>query len=53
MQLRTEPSRATVYGVGLHPNIVTAALRAVVSAVNRGVAGGLVKLPDARRVANA
>jgi 2-isopropylmalate synthase len=53
VQLRAEPSRATVYGVGLHPNIVTAALRAVVSAVNRGVAGGIVKLPDARRVANA
>ena len=28
----------TVYGVGLDPNIVTATLRAVVSAVNRGIA---------------
>ena len=27
----------TVYGVGLDPNIVTATLRAVVSAVNRGI----------------
>jgi 2-isopropylmalate synthase len=35
VQLRIGTER-TVYGVGLDPNIVTATLRAVVSAVNRG-----------------
>jgi len=40
----------TVYGVGLDPNIVTATLRAVVSAVNRGIAQGMLPLPVARRV---
>jgi 2-isopropylmalate synthase len=33
----------TVYGVGLDPNIVTATLRAVVSAVNRGIAQGMLE----------
>jgi 2-isopropylmalate synthase len=40
----------TVYGVGLDPNIVTATLRAVVSAVNRGIAQGMLPQPVARRV---
>ena len=35
----------TVYGVGLDPNIVTATLRAVVSAVNRGIAQGMLTQP--------
>jgi 2-isopropylmalate synthase len=35
----------TVYGVGLDPNIVTATLRAVLSAVNRGLARGLLAAP--------
>jgi 2-isopropylmalate synthase len=38
----------TVYGVGLDANIVTATLKAVVSAVNRGVAQGALTM----RVAN-
>ena len=37
----------TVYGVGLDPNIVTATLRAVLSAVNRALAQGLVRMPQA------
>ena len=43
----------TVYGVGFDPNIVTATLRAVVSAVNRGIAQGMLVRPDARRVSYA
>ena len=43
----------TVYGVGFDPNIVTATLRAVVSAVNRGIAQGMLVQPDARRVSYA
>ena len=39
-----------VYGVGLDPNIVTATLRAVVAALNRGTAQGAVSL---RRTAGA
>ncbi len=39
----------TVYGVGLDPNIVTATLRAVLSAINRGVAQGMLALPQAGR----
>jgi 2-isopropylmalate synthase len=43
----------TVYGVGLDPNIVTATLRAVVSAVNRGIAQGMLAQPAARRATYA
>ncbi len=43
----------TVYGVGLDPNIVTATLRAVVSAVNRGIAQGMVARPSAKRATYA
>ena len=43
----------TVYGVGLDPNIVTATLRAVVSAVNRGIAQGMLSPQIARRVTYA
>ncbi len=43
----------TVYGVGLDPNIVTATLRAVVSAVNRGIAQGMLTQPAGRRVTYA
>jgi 2-isopropylmalate synthase len=38
-------TETTVYGVGLDPNIVTATLRAVLSAVNRAFARGLLALP--------
>jgi 2-isopropylmalate synthase len=43
----------TVYGVGLDPNIVTATLRAVVSAINRGIAQGMLALPEVRRATYA
>jgi len=43
----------TVYGVGLDPNIVTATLRAVVSAINRGIAQGMLGQPVVRRVSYA
>src|SRR5450755_4897831 len=52
VQLRVGADR-TVYGVGLDPNIVTATLRAVVSAVNRGIAQGMLAHPAARRTSYA
>jgi 2-isopropylmalate synthase len=36
----TTRSRRTLFGAGMHPNIVTASLLAVVSAVNRAIARG-------------
>ncbi len=44
VQLRVGSDR-TVYGVGLDPNIVTATLKAVVSAVNRAIGQGALLLP--------
>jgi 2-isopropylmalate synthase len=38
----TTPARATLFGVGLHENIVTASLMAVLSAVNRALERGLL-----------
>ena len=38
----TTPARATLFGVGMHENIVTASLLAVLSAVNRALERGLV-----------
>lgn len=38
----TTPARATLFGVGLHENIVTASLTAVLSAVNRALQRGLL-----------
>ena len=38
----TTPSRATLFGVGIHENIVTASLLAVLSAVNRALQRGLL-----------
>ena len=52
VQLRVGSDR-TVYGVGLDPNIVTATLRAVVSAVNRAIRLGVLVLPPAKKVAYA
>ena len=49
VQLRIGRDR-NVYGVGLDPNIVTATLRAVVSAINRGLARGWLALPRDQRV---
>jgi 2-isopropylmalate synthase len=45
----TTPEPATLFGVGLHENIVTASLQAVLSAVNRALGRGL--LDDAIPVA--
>jgi len=44
----------SAFGVGVHPNIVTAALKAILSAVNRGVAMGYLSLsaPDTPKVVN-
>jgi 2-isopropylmalate synthase len=50
VQLRVGGGR-TVYGVGLDPNIVTATLRAVLSAVNRALARDMLQMPEARRAA--
>jgi 2-isopropylmalate synthase len=36
----TTRSRRTLFGVGMHPNIITASLLAIVSAVNRAIAQG-------------
>jgi 2-isopropylmalate synthase len=44
VQLRVGSDR-TIYGVGRDANIVTATLRALVSAVNRGVHAGAMQLP--------
>ena len=44
VQLRVGTDR-TVYGVGRDPNIVTATLRALTSAINRGLAHGVLELP--------
>ena len=47
----TTPARATLFGVGIHENIVTASLLAVFSAVNRSLQRGL--LDDSMPVATA
>ncbi len=49
VQLRIGADKA-VYGVGLDPNIVTATLKAVVSAVNRGIARGFLAVPTPVKV---
>ena len=38
----TTESRSTLFGVGIHENIVTASLLAVMSAVNRALGRGLI-----------
>ncbi|HEU4601252.1 MAG TPA: 2-isopropylmalate synthase [Steroidobacteraceae bacterium] len=47
----TTPARATLFGVGMHENIVTASLLAVMSAVNRALKKGL--LDDTMPVASS
>jgi 2-isopropylmalate synthase len=47
----TTPARTTLFGVGLHENIVTASLMAILSAVNRALQRGL--LDDAMTAATA
>jgi 2-isopropylmalate synthase len=50
VQIRVGPDRAS-YGVGLHSNIVTATLIAVVSAVNRAIAREWLPMPIAAAAA--
>ncbi|MDE2306568.1 MAG: 2-isopropylmalate synthase, partial [Gammaproteobacteria bacterium] len=45
----TTRSRRTLFGAGMHSNIITASLLAVVSAVNRAIASGALS-PAAARV---
>ena len=52
VQLRIGSERA-VYGVGFDSNIVTATLRAVVSAVNRGLQRGWLTLQPNKRTVPA
>ncbi len=52
VQLRVGSDRA-VYGVGRDANIVTATLRALTSAINRGLRAGTLKLAPARQAASA
>jgi 2-isopropylmalate synthase len=47
----TTPARATLFGVGMHENIITASLLAVLSAVNRALQRGL--LDDSMPAASA
>lgn len=42
----TTRSRHTLFGAGMHPNIITASLLAVISAVNRAVASGALSARD-------
>jgi 2-isopropylmalate synthase len=47
----TTPARTTLFGVGMHENIVTASLLAILSAVNRALQKNL--LDDSMPVATA
>ncbi|MFO7326707.1 MAG: alpha-isopropylmalate synthase regulatory domain-containing protein, partial [Pseudomonadota bacterium] len=47
----TTPSRVTLFGVGVHANIITASIQAVLSAVRRADARGL--LPAAGKAVGA
>ncbi len=47
----TTPSRVTLFGVGMHPNIITASILAILSAVRRADARGL--LPAQNRAVGA
>jgi 2-isopropylmalate synthase len=44
----TTRSRRTLFGAGMHPNIITASLLAVLSAVNRAIAWAARRRPGAR-----
>jgi 2-isopropylmalate synthase len=44
----TTRSRRTLFGAGMHPNIITASLLAVLSAVNRSIAQGALPVREAR-----
>ena len=43
----TTRSRRTLFGAGMHPNIITASLLAILSAVNRAIAQGSLPARDA------
>lgn len=45
----TTPARRTLFGAGMHGNIITASLLAVLSAVNRGVASGAITVSPVGR----
>jgi 2-isopropylmalate synthase len=42
----TTRSRHTLFGAGMHPNIITASLLAIISAVNRAIASGALTKRD-------
>jgi 2-isopropylmalate synthase len=44
----TTRSRRTLFGAGMHPNIITASLLAVLSAVNRSIAQGALPVREGR-----
>ena len=44
----TTRSRRTLFGAGMHPNIITASLLAILSAVNRAIAQGALPARDER-----
>jgi 2-isopropylmalate synthase len=44
----TTRSRRTLFGAGMHPNIITASLLAVLSAVNRSIAQGVLPVREGR-----
>jgi 2-isopropylmalate synthase len=44
----TTRSRRTLFGAGMHPNIITASLLALLSAVNRSIAQGALPVREAR-----
>jgi 2-isopropylmalate synthase len=44
----TTRSRRTLFGAGMHPNIITASLLAVLSAVNRSIALGAISVREGR-----
>ena len=46
----TTPSRITLFGVGMHDNIVSASLAAVISAVNRAIARGALAADTTARI---
>jgi 2-isopropylmalate synthase len=44
----TTRSRRTLFGAGMHPNIITASLLALLSAINRSIAQGALPLREVR-----
>jgi 2-isopropylmalate synthase len=44
----TTPSRVTLFGIGIHANLITASIQAVLSAVRRAAGRGLLDAVAAR-----